>query len=120
VPGVHKTLLAYHCVAVAAKMARVLLLDVSATSLIHKEIRGLECAVQSLFVTVDAAVPCVLLINGIESIAPMRGNDTRMEGTMDRVLSTFLMEMDGIKDGGEGALCCGTTWQSLASTTILI
>jgi SpoVK/Ycf46/Vps4 family AAA+-type ATPase len=106
-PGVGKTSLAYHCAAVAAKMARVSLLDVSATSLIHKEIGGSERAVQSLFAAVRAAAPCVLLIDGIESVAPVRGNDTTTEGTMDRVLSTFLTEMDGIEDGGEGVSCCG-------------
>jgi transitional endoplasmic reticulum ATPase len=106
-PGVGKTSLAYHCAAVAAKMARVSLLDVSATSLIHKEIGGSERAVRSLFAAVRAAAPCVLLIDGIESVAPVRGNDTTTEGTMDRVLSTFLTEMDGIEDGGEGGSGCG-------------
>ncbi|KAL3800890.1 hypothetical protein ACHAW5_002041 [Stephanodiscus triporus] len=102
-PGTGKTSLVYHSAAVAAKMARVSLLDVSATSLIHKEIGGSERAVQRLFAAVRAAAPCILLIDGIESVAPVRGNDTTTEGTMDRVLSTFLTEMDGIEDGGDGA-----------------
>ena len=108
-PGVGKTSLAYHCAAMAAKMARASLLDVSATSLMHKEIGGSERAVRSLFAAVRAAAPCVLLIDGIESVAPLRGNDTTTEGTMDRVLSTFLTEMDGIDDGGgDGELSpCG-------------
>ncbi|KAL3822947.1 hypothetical protein ACHAXA_011662 [Cyclostephanos tholiformis] len=100
-PGVGKTSLAYHCAAVAAKMARVSLLDVSATSLVHKELGGSERAVRNLFAAVRAAAPCVLLIDGIESVASIRGNDTTTEGTMDRVLSTFLTEMDGIEYGGE-------------------
>ncbi|KAL9181764.1 hypothetical protein ACHAXT_012107 [Thalassiosira profunda] len=99
-PGVGKTSLAYHCASLAAKMSRVSLLDVSCTSLIHKEIGGSERAVQRLFAAVRAAAPCVLLLDGIECVAPKRGNDTTSEGTMDRVLSTFLTEMDGIETGG--------------------
>lgn len=99
-PGVGKTSLAYHCASVAATMARgVTLLDVSCTSLIHKELGGSERAVQQLFSAVRAAAPCILLLDGIENIAPCRGNDNTSEGTMDRVLSMFLTEMDGIETG---------------------
>ena len=99
-PGVGKTELAYHCAALAAKMSRVSLLDVSCTSLIHKEMGGSERAVQKLFTAVRAAAPCIVLLDGIESVAVKRGNDNTSEGTMDRVLSTFLTEMDGIETGG--------------------
>ena len=99
-PGAGKTALAYHCASVAAKMARVTLLDVSCTSLIHKEIGGSERAVQRLFAAVRAASPCLVLLDGIENVAPKRGNDTTTEGTMDRVLSTFLTEMDGVDTAG--------------------
>ena len=99
-PGVGKTSLAYHCASVAASMARgITLLDVSCTSLIHKELGGSERAVQQLFSAVRAAAPCILLLDGIENIAPCRGNDNTSEGTMDRVLSMFLTEMDGIETG---------------------
>ena len=101
-PGVGKTALAYHCAALAAKMSRVSLLDVSCTSLIHKEIGGSERAVQRLFTAVRAAAPCIVLLDGIESVALKRGNDNTTEGTMDRVLSTFLTELDGIETGSEG------------------
>jgi SpoVK/Ycf46/Vps4 family AAA+-type ATPase len=97
--GVGKTSLAYHCASVAAQTSRVTLLDVSCTSLIHKEIGGSERAVHRLFEAVRAAAPCILLLDGVENVAPRRGNDCTTEGTMDRVLSTFLTEMDGINDG---------------------
>jgi len=102
-PGIGKTALAYHCAALAAKMSRVSLLDVSCTSLIHKEIGGSERAVQQLFTAVRAAAPCIVLLDGIESVALKRGNDNTTEGTMDRVLSTFLTELDGIETGGDGS-----------------
>ena len=95
-PGVGKTSLAYHCASIAAHLSQMTLLDVSCTSLIHKEIGGSERAVHRLFEAVRAAAPCILLLDGIENVAPRRGNDCTTEGTMDRVLSTFLTEMDGI------------------------
>lgn len=99
-PGTGKTSLAYHSASVAASMSRGLtLLDVSCTSLIHKELGGSERAVSKLFHAVRAAAPCILLLDGIENIAPCRGNDNTTEGTMDRVLSMFLTEMDGIETG---------------------
>jgi len=97
VPGSGKTALAYHCAAfAAARNPSVKLLDVSCTSLIHKEVGSSEQAIHRLFVTARAAAPCILLLDGIENIAAVRGNDNTTEGTMDRVLSTLLTEVDGV------------------------
>ena len=97
VPGSGKTSLAYHCAALAAsKNPSVKLLDVSCTSLIHKQVGSSEQAIHRLFVTARAAAPCILLMDGIENIAAVRGNDNTTEGTMDRVLSTLLTELDGV------------------------
>jgi len=100
--GFGKTSLAYHCASIAAHLSRMTLLDVSCTSLIHKEIGGSERAVHRLFEAVRAAAPCILILDGIENVAPRRGNDCTTEGTMDRVLSTFLTEMDGIGNDSYG------------------
>ena len=94
-----KTVLAYHCAAVAAGIIpSIKLIDVTCTSLIQKELRGLGRGIQKLFATARAAAPCILLLDGIENIAPVRGHDNTTEGTMDRVLSTLLTEMDGISN----------------------
>jgi SpoVK/Ycf46/Vps4 family AAA+-type ATPase len=96
-PGVGKTALAYHCAAVAAGFnPAIRLLEVSCTSLIHKEVGGSERSLHKLFETARAAAPCILLLDGIETIAPVRGKDNTSEGTMDRLLSTLLTEMDGV------------------------
>jgi transitional endoplasmic reticulum ATPase len=96
-PGSGKTSLAYHCAALAAsRNPSVKLLDVSCTSLIHKQVGSSEQAIHRLFVTAKAAAPCILLLDGIENIAAVRGNDNTTEGTMDRVLSTLLTEVDGV------------------------
>ena len=104
-PGSGKTALARHCAAHAASiLPTVKLIDVSCTSLIRKEVGGSERAVHGLFEAARAAGPCVLLLDGIENVAAVRGNDNTTEGTMDRVLSTFLVEMDGVggDDRGNG------------------
>ena len=96
-PGCGKTSLAYHCAAVAAGIdPSIRLIDVSCTSLVKKEVGGSEKAVKHLFEAARLAAPCILLLEGIENIASVRGNDNTTEGTMDRILSTLLTEMDGI------------------------
>jgi len=77
----------------------VKLIDVSCTSLVHKEVGGSERAVRRLFQAARAAAPCILLMDGLENVAAVRGYDNTTEGTMDRVLSTLLTELDGVDNG---------------------
>ena len=101
-PSVGKTVLAYHCAAIASKMEPTLrLLDVSCNSLISKEVGGSEKNISKLFKTAQSASPCIILLDGLENIAPVRGNDNTTEGTMDRLLSTLLTEMDGVTMNNE-------------------
>ena len=113
-PGSGKTSLAFHCASLAASAPgtnNVSLLDVSATSLVHKEMGGSERAVRALFAAARRAAPCIVLLDGIENVAPRRGKDTTTGGTMDRVLSTFLTEMDGIDTGGGATATAAGTWR---------
>lgn len=99
--GSGKTTLAMHCARNAASLLpSIKLLDVSCTSLIHKELGGSERAVRQLFAIARRVAPCIVLLEGIENICAVRGNDMTTEGTMDRVLSTVLTEMDGVERGG--------------------
>lgn len=96
-PGCGKSALAYHAAMVASNLnPAVKLVDVSCTSLISKEVGSSERSVHRLFEAARAAAPCILLMDGIESVAAVRGNDNTTEGTMDRVLSTLLVELDGV------------------------
>ena len=98
--GTGKSTLARHCAAVAASInPSIKLLTVSCTSLVHKEVGGSERALKHLFRAAKSSAPCILLLDGIENIAPVRGNDNTTEGTMDRLVSTLLIEIDGIDDG---------------------
>jgi len=103
-PGSGKTELAKHCSRFSTQiLPSVKLLDVSCTSLVHKEVGGTERAIEKLFSAAKAAAPCILLLDGIENIASVRGNDNTSEGTMDRALSTLLIEMDGVDDATQNS-----------------
>lgn len=104
--GSGKSAIALFCARYAARLLpSVKLIDVSCTSLVHKEVGGSEEAIHRLFKAARMATPCILLLDGIENIAAVRGNDATTEGTMDRVLSTLLVELDGVSDvmSGESA-----------------
>eukprot|EP00590_Aulacoseira_subarctica_P003562 CAMPEP_0172434974 /NCGR_PEP_ID=MMETSP1064-20121228/70921_1 /TAXON_ID=202472 /ORGANISM="Aulacoseira subarctica , Strain CCAP 1002/5" /LENGTH=784 /DNA_ID=CAMNT_0013183241 /DNA_START=8 /DNA_END=2359 /DNA_ORIENTATION=- len=101
-PGSGLSTLAWHCASVAASVDPCMkLLIVSCTSLVHKEVGGSEQAIHKLFVTARNAAPCILVLDGLENIARVRGNDNTTYGTLDRILSVLLTEMDGISSSGD-------------------
>jgi SpoVK/Ycf46/Vps4 family AAA+-type ATPase len=100
-PGVGKTLLARHCASVAAsRLPSIKLLEVSCTSMIHKEVGASEKAIRRLFECARSAAPCVIILDDVAIISSVRGHDNTTEGTMDRVLSTLLTELDGVESHG--------------------
>jgi SpoVK/Ycf46/Vps4 family AAA+-type ATPase len=102
--GSGKTAIALRCARYAAELLpTVKLIDVSCTSMIHKEVGASEQAIHHLFDAARRAAPVILLMDGIETIAAVRGNDATTEGTMDRILSTLLVELDGIDDNASHA-----------------
>lgn len=101
-PGTGKSSLARYCAAIATGLdPNIRLLEVSCTSLIHKELGGSERSVHKLFEAVRCAAPCILVLDGIENISQVRGHDNTSEGTMDRLLSTLLIEMDGVSTASD-------------------
>jgi SpoVK/Ycf46/Vps4 family AAA+-type ATPase len=97
--GSGKTVVALRCATYAAELLpSIKLIDVSCTSMIHKEVGASEQAIHHLFDAARRAAPAILLMDSIETIAAVRGNDATTEGTMDRILSTLLVELDGIDD----------------------
>lgn len=98
--GSGKSALATHCARVIAKTVPVVtVLFVSCTALIHKEVGSSEQSIRRLFEGARKSCPCVIIMEGIENIGATRGNDLTTEGTMDRVLSTLLVELDGADSG---------------------
>ena len=71
-------------------------LSVECPELVNKVVGESERAVARLFQTARQAAPCILFLDHVEAIAGRRGFDTSSEQTMDRLLSTLLVEMDGV------------------------
>ncbi len=71
-------------------------LSVECPELVNKVVGESERAVARLFQAARQAAPCILFLDHIEAVAGRRGFDTSSEQTMDRLLSTLLVEMDGV------------------------
>lgn len=56
-----------------------------------------EKAVRDLFTKARKAKPSIIFLDEIDSIAGTRGNSSSSGGAADRVLTTLLVEMDGIE-----------------------
>ncbi len=73
---------------------------VQCTELVSKVVGESEAAISAVFRRARAASPCVVFLDQIEAVAPVRGKDQSSEQSMDRMLSCLLTEMDGIRAKG--------------------
>ena len=77
-------------------------LPVNCTEIISKVVGDTEKAIGHIFETAREAAPCILFFDQLEALAPPRGHDSSTEHTFDRLLSTLLIEMDGVGSGEIG------------------
>ena len=89
-PGCGKTSLA-RAVAAATQANFV---ELVGGSLISPVVGESERNLAALFAAARAAAPSVLFVDDVESIGGPRGHDTTTEGTMDRLLTCLLLEID--------------------------
>eukprot|EP00742_Colponemidia_sp_Colp-10_P009440 GILJ01010294.1.p1 GENE.GILJ01010294.1~~GILJ01010294.1.p1 ORF type:complete len:853 (+),score=106.64 GILJ01010294.1:345-2561(+) len=94
-PGTGKSTLAQ----AIARAAQINLIAVDGPQIIHKVVGESEKELTRLFQQARASSPCILFIDQIEALAPVRGSDSSAEHTFDRILSTLLVEMDGLLSG---------------------
>jgi transitional endoplasmic reticulum ATPase len=90
--GTGKTCLA-RAIATEAKANFV---SVQCTDIISKVVGAPSRAISHLFNRARASTPCVLFFDQFEAIARCRGNDSSESQSADQMLSTLLIEMDGI------------------------
>lgn len=71
-----------------------------------------ERNLRNVFAAAKAAAPSVLFFDELDSLAPGRGKSGDAGGVMDRIVSQFLIEMDGISSGaaGQGVFVIGTPY----------
>jgi transitional endoplasmic reticulum ATPase len=92
-PGTGKTLLAK----AIAKEAEVNFIAISGPELLSKYIGESERGVREVFKKARQAAPCILFFDEIEALVPTRGN-TMGDQVIERVVTQFLTEMDGIEE----------------------
>jgi transitional endoplasmic reticulum ATPase len=103
-PGTGKTLLAK---AVAAQ-ARANFIAVNGPELLSRWVGAAEQAVRELFAKAKQAAPCVVFIDEIDTLAPVRGQYGGDSGVSDRVVGQLLTELDGLQ-ASLGLLLIGAT-----------
>ncbi|PLW34742.1 hypothetical protein PCANC_10443 [Puccinia coronata f. sp. avenae] len=94
-PGCSKTLIAK----ALASESDMNFIAIKGSDLFHKFLGDSEKAIRDLFRKARAASPSVIFLDEIDSIAMARGSDEHADGGVgDRVLTSLLVEMDGIEE----------------------
>ncbi|MBU1398532.1 CDC48 family AAA ATPase, partial [Patescibacteria group bacterium] len=92
-PGTGKTLLAK---AVASE-SEVNFISVKGPELLSKWVGESEKGIREVFKKARQASPCIIFFDEIDSVVPRRGSEAASH-VVDRVISQFLSEMDGIEE----------------------
>lgn len=103
-PGTGKTLLAK----ALASQARANFISIKGAELLNRWVGASEEAVREVFNKARQVAPCVLFIDEIDTLAPMRGSYQGDSGVSDRVVGQLLTEIDGIVDAGEVLVVAAT------------
>ncbi len=92
-PGTGKTLLAK---AVASE-SEVNFISVKGPEILSKWVGESEKGVREVFKKAKQASPCIIFFDEIDSVVPRRGSEAASH-VVDRVISQFLTELDGIEE----------------------
>lgn len=93
-PGTGKTLLAK----AVASQARANFIAVNGPELLSRWVGAAEQEVRELFRKARQAAPCVVFIDEIDTLAPVRGKFQGDSGVSDRVVGQLLTELDGLQE----------------------
>lgn len=89
--------------------AKVSFFNVKSTEIISKELGGSEKNLHSIFERARASSPSIILFDDIDSIAPKRTFGKTLNDASDRLLTTLLIETDGLEGRDDGVIILGTT-----------
>lgn len=103
-PGCGKTLLAK---AVATE-SQVNFISVKGPALLSKYVGESERGVREVFHKARQAAPCIVFFDEIDALVPARGEGASDAHVAERVLSQFLVELDGMEEL-KGILILGAT-----------
>ena len=103
-PGTGKTLLAK----AVASQAGANFIGINGPELLSRWVGASEQAVRELFTKARQASPCVVFLDEIDTLAPIRGRYEGDSGVSDRLVGQLLTELDGLQEGGN-VLVIGAT-----------
>jgi transitional endoplasmic reticulum ATPase len=92
-PGTGKTLLAK----ALAHEAGVNFISVKGPELLSKWVGESERGVREVFRKARQSAPCVVFLDEVDALVPMRGHSMNDSGVTERVVSQFLTELDGLE-----------------------
>ncbi len=93
-PGTGKTLLAK---AVASE-SEANFISIKGPALLSKYVGESEKGIREVFKKARQASPCILFLDEIDSLAPVRGSGGGDSHVTERVISQFLTELDGVEE----------------------
>ena len=114
-PGTGKTLLAK---AVATECS-LNFMSVKGPELVNMYVGQSEKNVREVFAKARAARPCVIFFDELDSLAPNRGKSGDSGGVMDRVVSQFLAELDGLDHANDVFVIGATNRPDLLDPALL-
>jgi len=101
-PGCGKTMLG----SAVAYESQLNFISVKGPELLSKYVGSSETNVRDLFARAQAAKPCLIFFDELDSLAPKRGHDNT--GVTDRVVNQLLTQLDGV-EGLTGIFVLGAT-----------
>ncbi len=102
-PGTGKTLLAK----AVANESEANFISVKGPEILSKWVGESEKAIREIFRKARQAAPCIIFLDEIDSITPVRGRSTD-SGVTERVISQLLTELDGLEEL-RGVIVIGAT-----------
>lgn len=114
--GCGKTLIARSL----GRSSRVSFFDISAVEIIAKEVGESEKRLHNAFERARASAPSIILFDDIDSIAPKRTFGESISEAADRLLTTLLVETDGMGGRDDGVVVIATTTRLSAIDSALV
>ncbi len=114
-PGAGKTLLAK----ALAHESEVNFISVKGPEFLSKWVGESEKAVRETFRKARQAAPCIIFLDEIDAIAPVRGYSMGDSGVTERVISQLLTEIDGIEDLKDVVLIAATNRPDILDPALL-
>ncbi len=114
-PGTGKTLLAK----AVANESESNFISIKGPELLSKWVGESEKAVREVFRKARQAAPCIVFMDEIDSIAPIRGGGYGDSHVTERVISQLLTELDGLEELRDVVIIAATNRPDIVETALL-